>query len=53
MCESLETTSKVTDDHEKMTNFFPQNELVETPWLPMHRRRLFYLLADFRFYKSG
>jgi len=53
MCESLWTTSEVTDDHEKMNNFFQQNELVETPWLLMHRRRLFYPLAEFRFYSSG
>jgi len=36
-----ETTSEVTDDQEKMNNFFQQNKLVKFHWLAMHRPRLF------------
>jgi len=42
MCKSQETTSEVTNDQEKMNNFFQQNKLVETRWPAMIRRRLFY-----------
>jgi len=31
----------VADDQEKMNNFFQKNKL-ESRWLAMHRRRLFY-----------
>ena len=41
MCESLEMTSEVTDDQEKMNSFFQQNKLVQSLWLIMHR--LFYV----------
>jgi len=42
MCESLETTSEVTDDQEQMNNFLLDNKLVESSWIAMHRRRPFY-----------
>jgi len=42
MCQSLETSSEVTDDQETMNNFFQQNQLVESRWLVVHTRRLFY-----------
>jgi len=42
MCESLETTSKVTDHQQEMINFFQQNKLVESRWLVMRRWRPFY-----------
>ena len=29
MCVSLETTIEVTDDQEKMNNFYQQNKLVQ------------------------
>jgi len=32
----------VTDDQETMNNFFQQNQLVESRWLVVHTRRLFY-----------
>jgi len=50
MCESLNTTSDVTDDQErKMNDFFQQNKLVESHWLIMHRRRLFSMLSEVRY----
>jgi len=42
MCKSLETTGEVTDDQEKMNNFFQQNKLMESRWLAMNRQHLFY-----------
>jgi len=39
MCVSLETTSEVTDDQEKMNNFYQQQKLVQSLWLAIHRRR--------------
>jgi len=42
MCESLETTSEMSDDKKKMNNFFQQNQPVESHWLAMHRWRPFY-----------
>jgi len=42
MCESLETTSEVTEDQDKMNKFHQQNKLVESRWLGMHRKVRFY-----------
>jgi len=42
VCGSLDTTSKVTDDQEKMNKFFQQNKFVESRWLSMHREHTFY-----------
>jgi len=52
MCESLETTSKVTDDQEKMNNFFQQNKHVVSHWLAIHRWRP-SVLREIRFSNSG
>jgi len=40
MCESLETTSEVTDYQKKMNNIY-KNKLVESRWLAMHSWRPF------------
>jgi len=49
MCESLETTSKVTDDQQEMNNFFQRNKLVESRWLVMHNGGP-SMLSEVRFY---
>jgi len=40
MCESLETTSEVTDDQKEMNNFFHKNELVESRCLAIAQAAL-------------
>jgi len=47
MCESLWTTSEVTDDQEKMHNFFQQNKLMQSRCLAMHRRFLCSVKSGF------
>jgi len=36
----------VTDDQEKMNNFFQQNKLVQSHWLAMHRWRSYALWSQ-------